>query len=143
MIGILYNTNMDKIILDTNIMLSALKSKNGASNKLLTLVGTGKYNLMLSNTLVIEYEAVLKRHYLSQDIDDFLNYLCSICVEVSLFYLWRPELRDPKDDFVLELAVASSSRIITHNTKDFEPAKKFGIMVQTPSEYLKEKKWVQ
>jgi putative PIN family toxin of toxin-antitoxin system len=134
---------MDKIILDTNIILSALKSKNGASNKLLSLAGLGMYDLMLSNTLVIEYEAVLKRHFPISDVEVLLNYLCSICVEVSLFYLWRPELKDPKDDFILELAVASSSRIITHNIRDFESAKKFGIIVQSPSEYLKEKKWVQ
>lgn len=134
---------MDKIILDTNIILSALKSKNGASHKLLSLAGLGRYDLILSNTLVIEYETVLKRHYPAHDMDDLLSYLCSICTQISVFYLWRPELKDPKDDFVLELAVASSARIITHNIKDFEPAKKLGVIVQSPSEYLKEKKWVQ
>lgn len=134
---------MDRLILDTNVVLSALKSKQGASHKLLWMAGTDKYDLILSNTLIIEYESVLKRHYPTAEIDDLLDYLCSTGIEVGLFYLWRPQLKDPKDDFILELAVASHARIITYSIKDFKQIQGFDILVQTPKEYMKERSWVQ
>ena len=72
-----------------------------------------------------------------EDILAFLRYLCKISVRQKIFYLWRPWLKDPKDDMVLELAVASKSQyIITYNLKDFSNIRKFGIEAITPKNFL-------
>ena len=72
-----------------------------------------------------------------EDILAFLRYLCKISVRQKIFYLWRPWLKDPKDDMVLELAVASTSQyIITYNLKDFSNIGKFGIEVIIPRDFL-------
>lgn len=92
--------------------------------------------------LVLEYEAVAKRQAeelgLSvEDIDDVLDYLCSIAVRHETFFLWRPVLRDPRDDMVLELAVASGCEsIVSYNKRDFEAADRFGVKVETAREFL-------
>lgn len=72
------------------------------------------------------------------DIGDVLDYLCSVARRQSIFFLWRPQLRDPSDDMVLELAVAAGCRfIVTFNTRDFGPARSFSQRVLTPREFLK------
>ena len=132
-----------QIIIDTNVLLSALRSQFGASFRLLSLVGDTRFQTNLSVALVLEYEDVLKRPEINldlthQEIDDVLNFLCQNSNLHEIFYLWRPTLRDPKDDFVLELAVESNSDyIVTFNIKDFAEAKKFGIQAVKPSEFLK------
>ncbi len=131
-----------KVVLDTNVLVAALGSRNGASFRLLSLLGEGLYTPCVSVPLVFEYEAVIKRKAKSlsltdQDIDDVLDYLCAVSERRSLFYLWRPALKDPKDDFVLELAVESGSQyIVTFNVRDFEGCERFGIEVVTPRELL-------
>ena len=73
-----------------------------------------------------------------QEIDDVLNFLCQNANLREIFYLWRPILRDPKDDFILELAVESScDYIVTFNTKDFAKAENFGIKAVRPNEFLR------
>jgi len=132
-----------QIIIDTNVLLSALRSQFGASFRLLSLVGDTRFQTNLSVALVLEYEDVLKRPEINldlthQEIDDVLNFLCQNANLHEIFYLWRPTLRDPKDDFVLELAVESNSDyIVTFNTKDFAEAEKFGIQAVKPGEFLK------
>jgi putative PIN family toxin of toxin-antitoxin system len=132
-----------QIVLDTNILLSALRSQLGASFRLLSLVGDKRFQINLSVALVLEYEDVLKRPEMNlnltrQEIDDVLDFLCQYANLREIFYLWRPTLRDPKDDFVLELAVESNSHyIVTFNTKDFAEAEKFGIKAVRPSEFLR------
>jgi len=72
-----------------------------------------------------------------QEIDDVLDFLCQNANLCEIFYLWRPTLRDPKDDFLLELAVESNSDyIVTFNTKDFAESDKFGIKAIKPSDFL-------
>ena len=72
------------------------------------------------------------------DIDDLLDYLCKVADNRSIFYLWRPFLRDPKDDMILELAVESHSKcVITYNLNDFNGIEEFGIQPMNPQEYLK------
>jgi predicted nucleic acid-binding protein len=71
------------------------------------------------------------------EIGDILDYLCAVSVCQTVFYLWRPFLPDSKDDMVLELAVASGARfLVTHNTRHFGGAERFGIKVATPAELL-------
>ena len=130
------------VVIDTNIILSALKSKNGRSNQLLRIIDTGKFDFAISVPLILEYEAILKKHlnrnyYSDKDIDDFINYLCYIGKKIKLFYLWRPYLKDPHDDHILELAIHSISKwIITYNKKDFKEAEHLGIIALSPAEFI-------
>jgi len=97
---------------------------------------------VVSVPLVLEYEAVLRRHAaelgLSEaDVNDALDYICSISEERQIHYLWRPTLSDPNDEFVLELAVEAGCRyIVTHNVADFRGAERFGLAVVTPKQLL-------
>jgi len=108
------------------------------------MVGRGRFDLVLSVPLVAEYEAVSK-HQSRQiglthtDLDDVLDYLCASAELRQIYFLWRPILRDPNDDLVLELAVeAQCSHIVTLNVRDFVPAETFGIEVIKPAEFLAE-----
>lgn len=109
---------------------------------LLSLVGTGRFDIALSVPLVLEYEEVLRRQspWLNEsDVKDLLDYWCAVAIQQEIFFLWRPYLRDPKDDMVLELAVAAScTAIITYNQRDFGGAESFGLRVLTPARFLDE-----
>ena len=130
-------------MLDTNVMVAALKSKRGASYKLLSIIDQDKFQISISVPLIIEYEYALKRTDLNilltdSEIDDILDYICQIADKREIFYLWRPYLKDPKDDMILELAVESESDyIITYNQKDFKEVSKFGIKTLTPKAFLR------
>jgi predicted nucleic acid-binding protein len=107
------------------------------------MVGQGYFDIALSVPLIIEYESVLKRtgqspQLTDQMIDDILDYYCSVAIRLShIHYLWRPFLRDSRDDQVLEAAVAAKAgAIITYNRSDFAGTEQFGIAVFTPREYL-------
>lgn len=132
-----------KTVIDTNVIVAALRSRNGASHRLLGLLSDEVYTPCISIPLFIEYESVLKRpglidHLSHNEIDDVLNYLLSKSSLRKIYYLWRPFLKDPKDDLILEVAVESDSDyILTFNTKDFRGVDKFDIEVLTPLEFLK------
>jgi len=133
-----------RIVVDTNVIVSALRSRRGASFRLLSLIGkSASFEISLSVPLLLEYEDVLKRQArelgLSHgDVDDVLEYLCSVANLHEVYYLWRPVLRDPQDDFVLELAVgASCEAIVTFNVRDFEGAEAFGLRIEGPQAFLK------
>ncbi len=134
---------MYQIIIDTNVLLSAVRSQTGASFLLLSLIEDSRFQINLSVALVLEYEDVLKRPELNknltlQETDDVIDFLCQNANLREIFYLWRPTLSDPKDDFVLELAVESScDYIVTFNVKDFAKAEMFGIKAVKPSEFLR------
>jgi putative PIN family toxin of toxin-antitoxin system len=127
------------IVLDTNVLVAALKSSRGASFRLLSLVEHERFTLHVSTPLVSEYEAVLKRGITAlsaEEIDDIIDFLCSKAILNKIFYLWRPVLKDPDDDFVLELAVKANAAIVTWNVADFKQAARFGVVVMTPREFL-------
>ena len=130
------------IVLDTNVIIAALRSKIGASNKLLSLVGTHKFEIHDSVSLILEYEDVIQRQRtelgLSQDdVADFIDSLCSMAHHHQIYFLWRPTLTDVGDELVLELAVtAGCEYIVTHNVSDFKNIDKFGIQAITPKEFL-------
>ncbi|MGE0918597.1 putative toxin-antitoxin system toxin component, PIN family [Trichlorobacter lovleyi] len=127
------------IVLDTNVLVAALKSSRGASFRLLSLIEQDHFTPHVSTPLVTEYEAVLKRGITSlsaEEIDDVVDFICSRAVLNKIFYLWRPVLKDPDDDFILELAVKTNAAIITWNVADFKHAARFGIAVITPREFL-------
>lgn len=111
--------------MDTNVVVAGLRSRRGASFRLLSEVGKGRFEIALSVPLVLEYEDALHRHadvteLTSADVNTVLDYFCKVAHLQRIFYLWRPLLRDPKDDLVLELAVAARCQfIITYNIRDF------------------------
>lgn len=133
---------MLRVVVDTNVWVAALRSKRGASFRLLSLVGDARWQLSLSVPLFLEYEDVLKRPEVgvplsADEVDDVLNYLCAQADLREIFYLWRPVLPDAKDDFILELAVESGCEfIVTFNVRDFAPSSRFGITAITPHEFL-------
>lgn len=137
--------NSLEVVLDTNVIVAALRSRNGASYRLVSEIGrSSEFEINLSVPVAIEYDSVLRRvehaAYLNeQEIDDFLDYLCSVAHKREVFFLWRPILPDPKDDMVLELAVAAGcSHIVTFNRRDFIGAERFGLRVVTPGGFLQE-----
>lgn len=131
-----------KVVLDTNIIIAALRSRRGASFKLLSLIGTDKFDLFISVPLILEYEDVAKRQARQigltfADIDDILNYICAAAYHQSIFFLWRPFLKDPKDDHVLEVAAeAGCDYIITFNVRDFSGVEQFGLKTLKPRAFL-------
>lgn len=143
--GIIYNTNVSKlqIVADTNVFVTALRSQWGAAYQFFARINAGYYQLNFSVPLVLEYEDAAKRligqiPLSEQEIDDILDYVISQSNRWQVHYLWRPQLRDPGDDMVLELAVtAGCSHIITYNTRDFAGIESFGIQVLTPKDFLK------
>lgn len=141
------NTDPFHTVLDTNILFAGLYSKRGASFKILQAVTSGKIKPTLSVALLFEYEDVLKRNsrklgFNYREIDSFLDNICFLGSFQKIHYLWRPFLPDPKDDHVLELAIASQARnITTFNVKDFKGVDKFGVNILRPKDLLEAAKW--
>ena len=134
-----------RALLDTNILVAGLSSQLGASAVLLMHALHGRFTMLASPTLWLEYEAVLKRpeikelHGLnSTDIDDVLNGLAGIIEPVTSHFLWRPQLRDPQDEMVLEAAVNGlANHLVTMNVRDFTPAaSRFGLALTSPGQFL-------
>jgi putative PIN family toxin of toxin-antitoxin system len=131
-----------QIIVDTNVLVAALRSRRGAAFKLFALIDSGKFEVNISVPLILEYEDAAKRlighiALTSRDIENIIDYICAVANHRTIFYLWRPFLRDPTDDGVLELAVAAACDfIVTYNKHDFAGAEQFGIEVVTAKEFL-------
>jgi putative PIN family toxin of toxin-antitoxin system len=131
-----------QIVIDTNVLVAGLRSTQGASYKLLTVLKSPKWELNVSTGLILEYEAVLKRPqtgtFLSfAGVDRVIDDICSLANHHSIFYMWRPIARDPDDDFLVDLAVkAQANFIITYNLKDLRLATQFGIRVVEPKLFL-------
>ena len=142
---IAYNiiVSVPNIVIDTNVVIAALRSKKGASHRLLSLAGTEKYNTHDSVALVLEYEDVIQRHRvelgLSQDdVSDLIDSLCALAKHHPIYFQWRPFLSDANDEMVLELAVSAQCKyIVTHNIADFQGVEKFSIQVVTPGAFLR------
>ena len=131
-------------MIDTNVFIAALRSQYGASHRLFMLLESGKFDIHLSVPLAAEYEQAAKQllgkgALKAHDIDDILDYVCSVAQRRQIHYLWRPFLKDPKDDMVLELAVSAGCEIIvSYNKGDFAGVEQFGIRVLTAHEFLQE-----
>jgi putative PIN family toxin of toxin-antitoxin system len=135
---------MRRVVIDTNVLIAGLRSRHGASNKLLSLIGTNMFVTAISVPLVLEYEEATQRHagvlpYSRDELNEIVDFICAHSEAHPIYYLWRPSLPDPKDHHVLEIAVAAQcDTIITFNRADFKGIHRFGIQVQTPGAFLKE-----
>ena len=132
---------MYQVVIDTNVLVAALRSSLGASYRLLDTLEMGQWQPNISVAVALEYEEVLKRSTVNpgmslQDVDDFMDYLLSRANLVPIFFRWRPALRDPDDDRILEVAVRSKAMVVTFNHRDFEGAEQFGVHVMSPAEFL-------
>ena len=130
------------VVLDTNVLVSGLRSSLGPSNAVLRRLALGDYRIAISTALCLEYEDVLTRpgllaSYSQQQIEVFLDSICSVAEEAYIYFKWRPFLPDPKDDLVFECALAAgATHIVTHNGKDFQGTEALGISIVTPSQLL-------
>lgn len=133
---------MMRVAVDTNVLVAALRSKRGAAYQVLKRMRERRFEFVLSVPLFLEYEDVLKRPGLvplpMATIDKLLKLLARDGIPRDIFFLWRPFLKDAKDDMVLEVALAGGcSAIVTYNTKDFVGADQLNIEVLTPQEFLR------
>ena len=134
-----------RVVLDTNILVAASRSRRGASYRLLQLIPDSRFRICLSLPLYLEYLDVLTRpeHRLTKlsgrQIYGAVRYLVSQAHLQEIYFHWRPFLPDSEDDMVLELAVAAqATRIITFNLKDFRGVDLFGITAVKPRDFLVE-----
>jgi putative PIN family toxin of toxin-antitoxin system len=133
-----------KVVIDTNVLFAALKSRYGASYKQVSLLPSERFSIAISVPLIIEYEDVLRRGRLptsisEKDISDFIDFFCYVGDQQDIFFLWRPFLPDPSDDLVLEVAVAGGcDAIITYNKHHFKNVQKFGLRILDPKKFLAE-----
>lgn len=132
-----------RIVLDTNVLVAASRSKQGASFALVESIPSDKFQICLSVGLYAEWLEVLSRpanlppELLADDAQKFARYLASQAHLQEIHFLWRPFLADSDDDMVLELAIAAQCQhIITYNVAHFRGADRFGIEVLTPREFL-------
>jgi putative PIN family toxin of toxin-antitoxin system len=134
--------NPIQVVLDTNVLYAVLRSRRGASFKLLKNLDSGRFKLNLSVPLVLEYEELLLRkeptlNFTPEEIGKLLDYLCLIANLHDVHFLWRPILNDPKDDMILDLAVlANCQYIVTYNIRDFSGVNQFGIQAINAKEFL-------
>jgi putative PIN family toxin of toxin-antitoxin system len=132
-----------RVILDTSVLVAAARSRNGASYQLLSMLPSRDFEFALTVALYTEWQAVLTRpeHMPPGTTVDatqgFLRYLASLAHLQDVHFLWRPFLRDPDDDMVLECAVASGSQfIVTHNVKDFRRIEVLKVQAIKPADFL-------
>jgi putative PIN family toxin of toxin-antitoxin system len=128
-----------RVVLDTNVIVAAFQSGKGASNAILRELGTGKFTHVYSNALLYEYEEVLLRLSLLtvSQLETFLTFFVQQGEATMIYFRLRPQLNDPKDEHILELAFsARASYLVTFNLKDFLPVREFGINVILPRDFL-------
>lgn len=134
-------------MLDTSVVVAAFRSRRGPSNRLLERVARGLVRPLVTTALFLEYEDVLLRpeHRLAtglseEDVERVLAALASAAEPVEVYFRWRPQLRDPADELVLEAAVNGRAvALVTHNTRHFAPAaQRFELRVLTPQQCLQE-----
>ncbi|MGA3082468.1 MAG: putative toxin-antitoxin system toxin component, PIN family [Terracidiphilus sp.] len=131
-----------RAVLDTSVLVAALRSSTGASSLLVEAVLSERMKPLISVPLVLEYEAVLTRpeHLLAsgftaQEAVKIVKAFCRKGEPVHIAFRLRPQLLDPNDEFVLETAFhGRADVIVSFNRKDFEPAKAFGIQTISPKE---------
>lgn len=129
--------------LDTDVVVAALRSRKGASRFLIEKLADGAFVAVASINMMLEYESVLMRpEHLSaarltaEEMSKVVDGLAAVMEPVTPFFLWRPQLRDPNDEMVLDAAVnGSCDAIVTFNRRHFETAAgRFGLQILSPAE---------
>ena len=133
-----------RVVLDTTVLVAASRSRNRASYQLVSMLPSRQFEIALTVALYTEWQAVLTRpEHMSPGITaeaalGFLRYLATMAHLQDVHFLWRPFLRDPDDDMVLECAASSGSQfIVTHNTRDFRRAPELKVQAILPGDFLK------
>jgi putative PIN family toxin of toxin-antitoxin system len=133
-----------RVIIDTSVLVAAVRSRNGASYQVVSMLPSNDFEIALTVALYTEWQAVLTRpEHLPpgatvDDAQGFLRYLASVAHLQDVHFLWRPFLHDPDDDMVLECAVASRSQfIVTHNMKDFKRTEELKVQAIRPADFLR------
>lgn len=135
---------MFRVVLDTSVVVAAFRSRTGASNEVLRLVAQGHVTALATPAVFLEYEEVLMRpeqrlaHGLrGREVERVLAALADVIEPVMVHIGWRPQLRDPSDEMMLEAAInGRADAVATFNVKDFAPAVRFGIAVMRPADVL-------
>ena len=132
-----------RIVLDTSVLVAASRSRNGASFQIVSMLPSPKFEIALTIAVYTEWQAVLTRpEHLPPGVTadmalGFVRYLASVAHLQDVHFLWRPFLRDPDDDMVLECAVASGCEfIVTHNIRDFRRVEELNVRAITPADFL-------
>lgn len=135
-----------RLVLDTDVVVAALRSPSGASAALLRAVLADQATLLLSPALALEYEAVLSRpeHCTAagmtpEDVERVCLALCEVARPVTIHTRWRPQAHDPNDDFVLEAAInGRADALVSFNIRHLGPAAaRFGVAVVRPGEIVR------
>ena len=135
-----------RVVLDTSVVVAALRTRAGAGNAVLRLVAQRRLIPLATPPLFLEYEDVLKRpeqrlaHGLSPEaIDEFLAELAALIEPVEVHFQWRPQVRDPNDEMVLESAInGTADALVTYNIADFVLAgERFSMPILHPAVLLK------
>jgi len=135
------------VVIDTSVLVSALLGPSGPARELLRQCLTGKYKPLISNALFQEYEELTNRSRIlkkcplsSSELRELLNAYYSVCEWVPIYYLWRPNLRDESDNFLIELAVAGNAHcVVTNNIRDLKGSEMVfpDLRVLTPAQLLR------
>jgi putative PIN family toxin of toxin-antitoxin system len=138
------NSGPMRVVLDTNVLVAAVRSRRGASFALVSSIPAPEFQPCLSVGLYTEWQAVLTRAEnllpgrTPEDALAFVRYLASQSHLQEIHFLWRPFLADADDDMVLELAFAAGCRhIITHNAKHYQGSERLGVAALSPRDFLK------
>lgn len=138
-----YTGNTMRIVLDTSVLVAASRSRNGASFQIVSMLPSAHFEIALTIAVYTEWQAVLTRpeHLPPGATADmalgFVRYLASAAHLQDVHFLWRPFLRGPDDDMVLECAVASGCEfIVTHNVRDFRCIEELNVRAITPADFL-------
>lgn len=135
-----------RLVLDTDVLVAALRSRHGASWVWLDAVLGGQVTLLVSVPVILEYEAVLTRPaqlsesgFSADEVRTLIATLCRLGQPVPIWFSWRPAVRDPNDDMFVELAInGQADRLLSFNIKDYDGAARFGIRVLPPGPALAE-----
>jgi len=137
---------LGRSVLDTDVLVAAVRSSRGASRILLTAALGRPYPVLASVPLMLQYEAVMTRpeHLAAAgisaaDAEILLDAIALVVESIRISYLWRPMLPDPGDDLVLETAVnGQAEAVVTFNRRHFEPAAaRFGLEILAPADAVR------
>ena len=137
------------MILDTDVIVAAIRSTKGASAEIVRRVLRGEMHIELTVAMALEYEAVAMRaehlragELTAADAMTVIDALAALATPIEIHFRWRPQLRDADDEMILEAAINAHDRtIVTFNTRDFVGAtERFGVSLVSPREILEKRK---